>query len=347
MPDLGSSIRTKLDTTLIIEDKTDEKDKVHQCPLFALVSLNYLTAPSLEVPWSQLLALSISPEKEPPVLSVGRHNDCTVQLADLRVSLHHFEIAARRKHCPTGLTSDAFAYDCFLNDLSSNGTSINGRTVGKGLSQQLRSGDEICVLPPHKVGQESRIAFVFRNATEALATPEVKQLDLDELVICPICMQSIYKCVALMPCFHNFCMSCYSEWMARKDECPVCRTNVTAVMKNHAMDAVIEAFLEAFPDRRRSISEMQDMDARDRLRLTTGGKVVKDFCMVAPVGTRPASDLNVNTSTVLPSASSQAQAVRGSTSSTPSTATAPSGTTTASGSGSVRSRMGTQVCSVQ
>jgi len=336
MPELNAT-RTKLDTTLIIDGKTDGDEKVHQCPLFALVSLNYLTAPSLEVPWSQLLALSISPEKEPPVLSVGRHIDCTVQLGDLRVSLHHFEISARRKHSPTGLTSDAFAYDCFLNDLSSNGTSINGRTVGKGLSQQVRSGDEICVLPHHKVGQESQIAFVFRNATEALATLEVKQLDLDELVICPICMQSIYKCVALMPCFHNFCMSCYSEWMSRKAECPVCRQNVTAVMKNHAMDAVIEAFLEAFPDRRRTPAEMQDMDARDRLRLATGGKVVKDSCMVAPVGTRPSTDI-----TVLPSSTSQA--VRGSTSRT---SAAPTGTTTATGAGSVRSRMGTQVCSVQ
>jgi len=346
MPDFlqGTTTRSKLDTTLILDAtlKTDVEEKVHQCPLFALVSLNYLTAPSLEVPWSQLLALSISPEKEPPVLSVGRHNDCTVQLADLRVSLHHFEIAARRKSCPSGLISDAFAYDCFLNDLSSNGTSINGRIVGKGLSQQLRSGDEICVLPPHKVGQESRIAFVFRNATEALATPEVKQLDLDELVICPICMQSIYRCVALMPCFHNFCMSCYSEWMARKDECPVCRQNVTAVMKNHAMDAVIDAYLEAFPDRRRTPAEMQDMDARDRLRLAQGGKVVKDFCMVAPVGTRLSPDLT-NSSTV-PSATSQA--VRG-TSSTTTTSAATTSIPTATGDGNVRRRIGTQVCSVQ
>lgn len=347
MPDLFNTTRTKLDTTLIIDGKIEEDEKAHQCPLFALVSLNYLTAPSLEVPWSQLLALSISPEKEPPVLSVGRHNDCTVQLADLRVSLHHFEIAARRKISPAGISTDAFAYDCFLNDLSSNGTSINGRTVGKGLSQQLRSGDEICVLPPHKVGQESRIAFVFRNATEALATPEVKQLDLDELVVCPICMQSIYKCVALMPCFHNFCMSCYSEWMARKDECPVCRTNVTAVMKNHAMDAVIEAFLEAFPERRRTTAEMRDMDARDRLRLATGGKIVKDFCMVAPVGTRPSTDITTNTSTVAPSTSSQGARV--STSSPPTVSTLPSqgATPTATNAASVRSRLGTQVCSVQ
>jgi pSer/pThr/pTyr-binding forkhead associated (FHA) protein len=342
MPELlsGSFTRTKLDTTLILDAtlRADEDEKI-QSPLFALVSLNHLTAPSLEVPWSQLLSLSISPEMEPPVFKVGRHKECSVQLADPRVSLHHFEIATRRKSIHLGVHADEFAYDCFLNDLSSNGTSINGRTVGKGRSQQLRSGDEICVLPTHKVGQDKRIAFVFRNSTESLATPEVKQLDLDELVICPICMQPIYKCVALMPCFHNFCMSCYSEWMCRKDECPVCRQNVTAVMKNHAMDSVVEAFLQAFPERRRSMEELQEMDIRDKLRLSAGGKIVKDVCMVAPVGTLPS----------IPAATTpiSIEAVRNNSSATVPATTNSGATISAPETASGRLRVGTQVCSIQ
>lgn len=338
----ASLTRPLLDTTLILDTKQD--DDKGQCPLFALVSLNYLTAPSLEVPWSQLLALSISPEKDPAVLSVGRHKDCSVQLSDPRVSLHHFEIAARRKPIQTA-PAERLEYDCFLNDLSSNGTAVNGKTVGKGTTQQLRSGDEICVLPTHKVGQDKRIAFVFRNTTEALtASSEVKQLDLDELVICPICMQPIYKCVALMPCFHNYCMACYSEWMVRKDECPVCRQNVSAVIKNHAMDAVIEAFLEAFPERRRSKAELQDMDDRDKLKLGAGGKVVKDICAVAPVGTFvPANTVMSAVPAATPAAPPSGQALT--PGGVPATASTTPGPTT--GAESVRARIGTQVCSIQ
>mmetsp|Transcript_20463 Transcript_20463/g.36131 ORF Transcript_20463/g.36131 Transcript_20463/m.36131 type:complete len:354 (+) Transcript_20463:134-1195(+) len=353
MPEFGASLsrslsRPKLDTTIIIDNEGE--DEKGQCSLFALVSLNASTAPSIEVPWSQLLALSLSPDKDPPVLTVGRHKDCKVQLSDPRVSLHHFEIVARRRCSPTDTTCESLTYECHLNDLSSNGTAVNGKTVGKNLSERLRSGDEICVLPTHKVGQDKRIAFIFRNTTEILGTPkEVKQLELDELVLCPICMQAIYKCVALMPCFHNFCMACYSEWMNRKDNCPVCRQKVTAVMKNHAMDGVVEAFLEAYPERRRSKEELEDMDARDRLRLCAGGKVVRDHCEVGIWGAaRAAGSVASTNATVAPPASG-----RGASSSAPASlpSTIPERRPTESSSPGNREattpRIGTQVCVVQ
>merc|ERR1712125_49067 len=162
---------------------------------------------------------------------------------------------------------------------------INGRTVGKGNSEPLRCGDEICVLAANRVGQEKTISFLFRNTTELFESPnQVRRLDLEELVLCPICMQPIYKCVALMPCLHNFCMACYSEWMARKEDCPVCRRKVTCVVKNHPMEAIVEAFLEASPERRRRPEELSDMDARDRLKLGAGGKVVRELCAVGAAG---------------------------------------------------------------
>jgi len=379
---LDSSLsRPKLDTTLILDGKDGnaegEQQKQH-CPLFALVSLNSQTAPSAEIPWSQLLALTLTPEAEPPVLSVGRHKDCNVQLADARVSLHHFEIVARQKRLSpaadaieagdlggggaTGSrcspSSDSckpgsFAYECVLNDWSSNGTSINGKTVGKGKSEQLRSGDEICILPAHRVGQENMIAFLFRNATEVFESPkEVRMLDLDELVVCPICMQPIYKCVALMPCFHNFCMACYSEWMTRKDDCPLCRRPVACVVKNHPMEAIVDAFLEANPERRRSPEELKDMEARDCLRLGAGGKIVKDTCTIGTTVVRA----SVLAGLQLPEGprTSTATASTGNTvGTTPAadggTASANSGTMAARGAAATAAsiRAGSQVCVTQ
>merc|ERR1719203_2015369 len=67
-----------------------------QPPLFCLASINQRTAPCVEISWDQLLALSCSPRDEPPVLTVGRHKTCSVQLQDPRVSLRHFEIVARK-----------------------------------------------------------------------------------------------------------------------------------------------------------------------------------------------------------------------------------------------------------
>mmetsp|Transcript_5171 Transcript_5171/g.14595 ORF Transcript_5171/g.14595 Transcript_5171/m.14595 type:complete len:328 (-) Transcript_5171:141-1124(-) len=284
----ASLTRPKLDATLVLEGGAeDPQEAQHQqphCPLFALASLNTKTAPSAEVRWSQLLALSLAPDNE-PVLTVGRHKDCGVMLKDPRVSVRHFEIAARRK----GGAPGAMFYDCFLNDCSSNGTTINGNIVGKGNSKQLRSGDEICVLPTKRVGADEMIGFLFRNTTEHLSAPEeVRTLELEDLVLCPICMQAIYKCVALTPCSHNFCMACLSDWMCRKNECPVCRRPISAVMKNHPMDGVIEAFLEASPQWRRSDEELQEMDAADKLRLGASGKLVRETgtvgAAVAPAG---------------------------------------------------------------
>lgn len=284
----SSLSRPKLDTTVVLDGK-DEEVQPAKCPLFALVSVNTATAPSVEVPWSQLLALSLVQEEDPPVLTVGRSQECHVQVTDARVSSRHFEVIARRASAPAvGQREDSgdipfrgLVYECVIHDSSSNGTAINGKTVGKGNFGPIRSGDEICVLPAEKVGQDSMIAFVFRNTTEILASPrEVCTLNIEDLVLCPICIQPIYKCVALMPCFHNFCMACCSEWVSRREQCPVCRRPFAAIMKNHPMEAVVDCFLEANPDRQRSEEELRDMDSRDNLKLGIGGKIVRDVCSV-------------------------------------------------------------------
>eukprot|EP00439_Symbiodinium_sp_Y106_P037020 s504_g4.t1 len=105
-------------------------------------------------------------------------------------------------------------------------------------------------------------------------------------------------------------MACCSDWIHHKAECPLCRRRITAVMKNHPMDSVVETFLSAQPERRRSEQEFflhlvweffwgrrrkfayaigglqhcveqRDMDSRDKLRLGQSGKLVRDFCSIA------------------------------------------------------------------
>mmetsp|Transcript_40910 Transcript_40910/g.127654 ORF Transcript_40910/g.127654 Transcript_40910/m.127654 type:complete len:284 (-) Transcript_40910:80-931(-) len=266
MQDSGLSLtRPKLDATLVIGSSPEDDDQEHeeqqppQLSLFALASLNTKTAASMEVRWSQLLALSLLPEDD-PVLTVGRHKDCGLHLEDPRASLLHFEIKARRQETEEGVppsspqdASTTLAYECFLHDCSSNGTAVNGSIVGKGNSKQIRSGDEICVLPASRVGPEEMIAFIFRNTTESFAeSRKAPVLELDELVLCPICMQ---------------------------------------VMKNHPMDAVVEAFLEASPQWKRADEELRAMDARDQLRLGSSGKLVRN-CHAVDAAVSPMDPAN-------------------------------------------------------
>mmetsp|Transcript_93393 Transcript_93393/g.264393 ORF Transcript_93393/g.264393 Transcript_93393/m.264393 type:complete len:317 (+) Transcript_93393:77-1027(+) len=256
-------------------------DGGEELPLFSLVSLNPGTAPTVEVPWSQLLALSLSPTDAPPVLTVGRGEDCNVRLGDQRVSLRHFEVVVRKRQpngpAPEGPECGSYTYDCFLNDSSSNGTAVNGRLLGKGKSCKLRSGDAIAVLLASVVGPEKNIEFIFRNYTADLVTPKAtmeREPKLADHLKCPICMCIIHQCVAVMPCVHNFCSACFSDWMFRAGNCPVCRTRIKAIIKNHAVDDVIEAFLASHPEDRRPEAELEEYDQRDKLKLGRGGKMV-------------------------------------------------------------------------
>eukprot|EP00440_Ansanella_granifera_P042560 gb/GFBE01046139.1/.p1 GENE.gb/GFBE01046139.1/~~gb/GFBE01046139.1/.p1 ORF type:complete len:365 (+),score=45.61 gb/GFBE01046139.1/:1-1095(+) len=349
----ASLTRPKLDATLVL-DQSHEDTAPKQHALFSLATLNIRTAPSAEVSWSQLLALSLKPESE-PVLSVGRHKDCWVRVTDPRVSVKHFDIVARKARTEEGCKSgvEELTYECYLNDCSSNGTSVNGSVVGKGNSRLLHSGDEIMVLPATRVGADEMIGFLFRNTTETLSTPEGMEslaLDLEELVVCPICMQAIYKCVALTPCSHNFCMACCSDWMRRKNDCPVCRRPITAVMKNHPMDSVVEAYLGAQPSRRRSSLELRDMDARDELRLGCSGKLVRDVCaLIPPAGHSPPAVAPTPAGANAAASQAASSAPAGSRAQAASTTTgAASANASRPSSSSLEQRnLGSQVCCIQ
>jgi hypothetical protein len=85
---------------------------------------------------------------------------------------------------------------------------------------------------------------------------------LEEELTCPCCCGVFFRCTACLPCLHNFCAPCVSEWVRDKGECPVCREPVTALVRNCAIDGLVETLFTAFPDRKRSACEMEDLEAR-------------------------------------------------------------------------------------
>lgn len=70
-----------------------------------------------------------------------------------------------------------------------------------------------------------------------------------------------------MDCFHSFCGACFSDWMKKSNECPNCRADVQAVKKNAQLNSLVEDFLDAHPDKKRSQEEMDEMDQKNKITL--------------------------------------------------------------------------------
>ena len=110
-------------------------------------------------------------------------------------------------------------------DLSTNGTFISSNKIGKNNEVQLKNGDEIYLLSRTKVPESEVMGFVFFMLASEKRQPPAddanekfqsqKMMELTEEMSCPICDDLVYQAVTLMPCLHNFCGSCFSDWMVK------------------------------------------------------------------------------------------------------------------------------------
>jgi len=90
--------------------------------------------------------------------------------------------------------------------------------------------------------------------------------DLGEEMKCCICIDYIYQCVTLVPCLHNFCAACFSDWMKKSKVCPNCRADVNEVKKNSTINNIVEKFLAANPDKKRPQDEYDQMDKTNEIK---------------------------------------------------------------------------------
>ena len=102
----------------------------------------------------------------------------------------------------------------------------------------------------HKLQQQS-------SKLSAALSPEME---------CSICLDHIYQCVTVMPCLHNFCGACFSDYMQKFKVCPTCQEDMYSVKKNAIMNNIIQKFLEENPEKKRSKEEYESMDAKDRIK---------------------------------------------------------------------------------
>ena len=98
--------------------------------------------------WLVPLSEELQPVELPQcesVTSIGRNptNDIVLPKAYAYASRDHFRIRSNLANLSGPI---------WLEDLSANGTYVNGRRVGKGFSKRLKCGDEISLAKPHRRG---------------------------------------------------------------------------------------------------------------------------------------------------------------------------------------------------
>ena len=72
-----------------------------------------------------------------------------------------------------------------------------------------------------------------------------------------------------MPCLHNFCGGCYTEWMRHNNDCPICRKTVKNINKNALCASMVEDFLTTNPSKKRDAYYLEDLDIKDVFKSAT------------------------------------------------------------------------------
>ena len=80
---------------------------------------------------------------------------------------------------------------------------------------------------------------------------------------CGICFEVMHQVVTLMPCLHNYCGGCFSDWLKRSKECPHCRDIVVEVKKNATLNNVVLNYLELNPDEKRDPEELREVEEKN------------------------------------------------------------------------------------
>ncbi|CAD8085955.1 unnamed protein product [Paramecium sonneborni] len=225
---------------------------------------------SIGKPWGKLVSMNgakiSSQDLFDNEVTIGRLPTNKIIIPDNRLS---------GTHCK--LKWDSINNITQLQDLSTNGTFIGDQKIGKNNEILVKNGDEIYILHKSKVPISDIIGFtlIIQQVKEVQVAAQLdeqqqKKLqmmeDMQEDIHCPICDDLIFQCVSLMPCLHNFCGACFSDWMAKQKTCPSCRKDVQQVNKNPMVNNVVEKFLLMNPEKKRPPEEYKEMDEKNKIK---------------------------------------------------------------------------------
>ena len=130
-------------------------------------------------------------------------------------------------------------------------------------------GDEITVLKAEVAGEDKKIVFSINSLQEMpqkkQKTQETSKINqqLQEEITCQICIEVMHQPITVLPCLHNFCGGCLSEWFERSKECPTCHDKPNGVKKNHLLNNMIDIFLSENPSDKRPQEELKEVEQKN------------------------------------------------------------------------------------
>lgn len=83
---------------------------------------------------------------------------------------------------------------------------------------------------------------------------------LKDQITCPMCLEIMFIPVTVHPCNHKFCGSCLTTLVqSKKTECIKCRKSITTAQRDSSFNSIIDNYLKAHPEEKRTKEEEDDL----------------------------------------------------------------------------------------
>ncbi|XP_015591582.1 E3 ubiquitin-protein ligase rnf8 [Cephus cinctus] len=181
------------------------------------------------------------------------------------------DILVSRKHCVFKRT-DVGKWT--ITDTSSSCTMVNGTPIPRNMPQSIKVGDIIqfslskehryiytCSAEDNQLSKiklpelsekldTTRLCNTLQketNCPQELDVPDNKQGNafdkvndiMEAELTCSVCSELFVRAMTLN-CMHTFCQRCIEAWKKKSNECPVCRTPVTSMIRSLVLDNFID-----------------------------------------------------------------------------------------------------------
>jgi len=200
-------------------------------------------------------------------------NTTSSMIDDVDHTESHENNKRKREASPTGMTSDETDPSSSSSGEPMETTVIESPAkiarTEETASVAASSSDNQAVVETKKPKYDEATARILAMFGDVEESQEDSQGELRKELTCGICSELFYKPVSLLPCLHNFCGSCFSQWMDQNHTCPQCRVSVTQVKKNHAIANLTESLLRMKPHLRRSVEEQAELDKINKITTDT------------------------------------------------------------------------------
>lgn len=158
---------------------------------------------------------------------------------------------------------DRFKRDIFVQPSQLNDCEV-GSEVTFGIFLNKQGQPQATKIKEARFGSGTAPDGIAQDGSEA-----ERQVDqVFEGAVCSICQEVLHRATSAQPCLHSFCSACLGGWLTQATgvpNCPICRQPICSVSRNHTLEGLICSLLKAHPSRRRSVNEIEELDAQDTL----------------------------------------------------------------------------------